>query len=67
VTADPKTGQSYYTARIGLTADELERLGEVRLMPGMPVEAFLQIGERTVMSYLVKPLSDQIAKAWRER
>jgi HlyD family secretion protein len=67
VTQDAKTGQSYYTARIGLTADELERLGGVKLVPGMPVEAFLQIGERTVLSYLVKPLSDQIAKAWRER
>jgi HlyD family secretion protein len=33
----------------------------------MPVEAFVQTGERTVMSFLLKPLSDQIAKAWRER
>ena len=67
VTADQKTGQSYYTARVGLSGAELARLGEVRLVPGMPVEAHLQIGERTVLSYLVKPLSDQIAKAWRER
>jgi HlyD family secretion protein len=67
VTTDPKTGQSYYTARIGLSGAELARLGEVRLVPGMPVEAHLQIGERTVLSYLVKPLTDQIAKAWRER
>jgi HlyD family secretion protein len=36
-------------------------------VPGMPVEAFLQTGERTLMSFLLKPLSDQIAKAWRER
>jgi HlyD family secretion protein len=67
VTPDPKTGQSYYTARIGLSGAELARLGEARLVPGMPVEAHLQIGERTVLSYLVKPLTDQIAKAWRER
>jgi HlyD family secretion protein len=67
VTTDPKTGRSYYTARIGLSGAELARLGEVRLVPGMPVEAHLQIGERTVLSYLVKPLTDQIAKAWRER
>jgi HlyD family secretion protein len=33
----------------------------------MPVEAFVQTGERTVMSFLLKPISDQIAKAWRER
>ena len=67
VTTDPKSGQSYYTARIALTGAELARLGTVRLVPGMPVEAHLHIGERTVLSYLVKPLTDQIAKAWRER
>jgi HlyD family secretion protein len=67
VTNDAKTGQSYYTMRIGLGTNEPERLGGVRLVPGMPVEAHLQIGERTVLSYLLKPLSDQIVKAWRER
>ena len=40
---------------------------ELKLVPGMPVETFVQTGERTVMSYLVKPLSDQIMKAFRER
>jgi HlyD family secretion protein len=32
----------------------------------MPVEAFVKTGERTVMSYLMKPLSDQINRAFRE-
>ena len=41
--------------------------GEVRLMPGMPVEAFIQTGDRTVMSYLVKPLFDQLTRAFREK
>ncbi|TXM64213.1 HlyD family type I secretion periplasmic adaptor subunit [Methylobacterium sp. WL12] len=67
VSTDPKTGQSYYTARILVREAERARLGAVRLIPGMPVEAFLQIGERSVLSYLVKPLTDQIAKAWREK
>lgn len=58
---------SYYTARVALGADEQARLGDVRLVPGMPVEAHLQLGERTVLSYLTKPLADQLAKAWRER
>jgi multidrug efflux pump subunit AcrA (membrane-fusion protein) len=39
----------------------------LRLVSGMPVETFVQTGERTVMSYLVKPLHDQIMKAFRER
>ncbi len=67
VASDPKTGQSFYTARITVADAQRDRLGGVRLVPGMPVEAFLQIGERTVLSYFVKPMSDQIAKAWREK
>ncbi|MEN3213450.1 HlyD family type I secretion periplasmic adaptor subunit [Methylorubrum populi] len=67
VTQDPKTGQSYYTARIRIREDQKERLKGLRLVPGMPVESFTQIGERSVLSYLTKPLTDQIAKAWRER
>jgi HlyD family secretion protein len=43
------------------------RLGEVKLVPGMPVEAFVQTGERTVLSYLVKPFYDQLARAFREK
>jgi HlyD family secretion protein len=45
----------------------MERLGNVRLVPGMPVDAFVQTGERTVIAYLMKPLSDQIVKAFREK
>jgi HlyD family secretion protein len=67
VTTDPKTGLSYYTARIRVPDDQRQRLGAARLVPGMPVESFMQLGDRSVLSYLVKPLSDQIAKAWRER
>jgi HlyD family secretion protein len=64
VTADPKTGQSYYIVRVTIPSDQVARLGaHERLIPGMPVETHLQIGERTVLSYLTKPLTDQIAKA----
>jgi HlyD family secretion protein len=35
-------------------------------VPGMPVEAFVKTGDRTVMSYLMKPLSDQVNRAFRE-
>jgi HlyD family secretion protein len=58
---------AYYTARIAITPDELARLGEVRLVPGMPVETFIKTADRTVGSYLVKPLFDQVARAFRER
>ena len=64
---DQRTGLSSYTIRVALTAPEIARLGDVKLVPGMPVEAFLQTGDRKVMSYLVKPMMDQIARAFRER
>jgi HlyD family secretion protein len=46
---------------------EVARLGEVKLLPGMPVEAFIQTGERTVLSYLMKPLHDQFMRAFKEK
>jgi membrane fusion protein, type I secretion system len=67
VTTDQRTGQSYYTIRISMPPEEVARLGDVKLIPGMPVEAFVQTGERTLISYLIKPLSDQLMRAFRER
>ena len=65
-TTDQHTNQSYYTVRIALPSEQVARLGNVKLVPGMPVEAFIKTGERTVISYLMKPLSDQINRAFRE-
>jgi HlyD family secretion protein len=67
VTADQRTGQSYYTIRVSMPPQEVARLGDVKLIPGMPVEAFVQTGDRTMMSYLIKPLSDQLMRAFREK
>jgi len=64
---DQRTGQSYYTVRIAMAADQVERLGDVKLLPGMPVEAFVQTGDRTMFSYLMKPLHDQFVRAFREK
>jgi len=67
VTTEQRTGQSYYTIRVSLPPQEVARLGDVRLIPGMPVEAFVQTGDRTMLSYLIKPLSDQLMRTFRER
>jgi membrane fusion protein, type I secretion system len=67
VTTDQRTGQSYYTIRVSMPPEEVARLGDVKLIPGMPVEAFVQTGDRTLLSYLIKPLSDQLMRAFRER
>ena len=57
----------YYVTRIAMPKDEIARLGDVKLVPGMPVEAFVQTGERSVLSYLVKPLQDQFMRTFREK
>ena len=67
VTVDQRTGASHYLVRIGVARDEVARLGEVKLVPGMPVEAHLRTGDRRVISWLMKPLSDQMMRAFRER
>jgi HlyD family secretion protein len=67
VTTDQRTGQSYYTIRVSMPPEEVARLGDAKLIPGMPVEAFVQTGDRTLLSYLVKPLSDQLMRTFRER
>jgi HlyD family secretion protein len=67
VTQDQKSNASFYTVRITPEPGELARLSGLKLVPGMPVENFIQTGERTVLSYLTKPFGDQITKAWRER
>jgi HlyD family secretion protein len=66
LTEDQRTGNTYYIVRISLHAEELSRLGNLRLVAGMPAEAFIQTGERTTLSYLVKPLTDQMKRAFRE-
>jgi HlyD family secretion protein len=65
LTQDSKTGAAYYTARIAAEEDEMRQLNELKLVPGMPVEAFIRTGERTALSYLTKPLTDQMNRAFR--
>lgn len=63
---DPQTGATYYTAELELAEGERARLGDRALIPGMPVEVFLQTGRRTPLAYLVKPFTDYFARAFRE-
>lgn len=64
---DEATGQSYYRAEIVLNEGEVDKLaaGTV-LIPGMPVEAYIKTGDRTPIAYLVKPVTDYFARAFRE-
>lgn len=63
---DPRDQADYYRVQLGIDEEELARLSDVRLLPGMPVQAFLQTGNRSALSYLIKPVTDQISNAFRE-
>ena len=67
ITQDQKTGANYYLVHITPNASEVLRLGDVKLIPGMPVEAFIKTSERTMLSYLIKPLRDQAERAFKEK
>jgi HlyD family secretion protein len=61
-----ETGTAYYLVRVGVPSSELTRLKGLKIIPGMPVEAFIQTQSRTALSYLLKPLTDQVMRAFRE-
>jgi HlyD family secretion protein len=65
--AGSQPGPGYYLIRIVFPPEERQRLGDFRLVPGMPAEAFVQTQERTPLQYLLKPLREQMARAFRER
>lgn len=66
-TRDQQTGATFYTIRVTVPADEYARLAPQRVTAGMQAEMFVQTEDRTPLQYIVKPLRDQIAKAFRER
>ena len=67
VTQEDRAAEPYYSVRIRVAEGELSRLEGLQLLAGMPVEAFIQTTPRTVASFLVKPFSDQLARAFRSR
>ena len=64
---DQQTNTHYFTVRIVLPDDERRRLGGLQLVPGMPAEVFMQTGSRTMMSYLLKPITEQMNRAFVEQ
>jgi HlyD family secretion protein len=67
VTQDDKRNESYYSVRIQIPDSELARMDGLRPVAGMPVEAFIETSPRTVMSYLVKPMLEQVDRTFRGR
>ncbi len=66
VFTDEVNGRRFYRVEMTLNEGEMDRLGDVELLPGMPVDGFIQTNARTPMAYLVKPLADYFNKAFRE-
>ena len=66
VIVDEQTQQAYYTAELGLKEGEIAKLDEQELLPGMPVEVYIQTSERTPFNYMVKPITDYFNRAMRE-
>jgi HlyD family secretion protein len=63
---DPVTGRRVFTAEVSITQESLALLGDVRLQPGLPLEAFITTDARTPASFLIKPMADYWAYAMRE-
>lgn len=63
---DPHTGVSYFLARVRLTPEGMKTLGTHQLQPGMPAEVVLKTGERSLLTYLIHPLTKRVAAALKE-
>jgi protease secretion system membrane fusion protein len=63
---DPQNGMSYYLARVVVTPEGLKKLGKRQMQPGMPVEVVLRTGERSMLTYLLHPLTKRIAASMNE-
>jgi protease secretion system membrane fusion protein len=60
-------GDGYYTAKIRISPEELKKLGDQQLYPGMPADVIIKTGRRTFMTYLLKPFTDRAALSLQER
>jgi HlyD family secretion protein len=67
VSREDKSSPGYFVVRIAIPQAQMNKLGHTHLMPGMPVEVFIRTSERTLLSYLAKPLADQVHRAFREK
>ena len=64
---DGAQGEPYYLAQVEATQEGLEKLGSLQIQPGMPVDVVFKTGERTFLSYFLKPITDKLAKGFQDR
>ena len=64
---EAQSGLTYYVGAVAVSDGEMQRLAGLKLIPGMPAEVYIKTGDRTLASYLLKPLTDQMQRGLRER
>ena len=63
---DQKTGAPYFLAQVKVTAEGMKLIGNQQIKPGMPAAVVIKSGERSMLAYLVKPLTDRMNLAFKE-
>lgn len=66
IARDQQSQVPFYVARVAVDEAELAKLGGLKVVPGMPAEVFVRTEDRTTLSYLMKPLMDQVKRVFRE-
>lgn len=66
VVADPLTKKHYYEVKVRLLDDEVQKLGDKELLPGMPVEAYMSTESRTPLNYVLRPIQNYFDRAFRD-
>ncbi len=64
---DPYRPMGYFTARVVVSKEELQKIGDTQIRPGMPADVIIKTGERTFLQYLIKPLTDRMATSLKEQ
>jgi membrane fusion protein, protease secretion system len=64
---DPYRPMGYFTSRVVVSKEELAKIGDTQIRPGMPADVIIKTGERTFLEYLVKPLTDRMATSLKEQ
>jgi multidrug efflux pump subunit AcrA (membrane-fusion protein) len=59
-------GREHYVVRVRIDERSMAGLDRLVLVPGMPAEVFIATSQRSALSFLLKPLADQLARAFRE-
>lgn len=64
---NPSHPIGYFTSRVVVSKEELKKIGDAQIRPGMPADVIIKTGERTFLQYLIKPLADRMATSLKEQ